>query len=67
MGVFLAYASAKGRVLLDRDLYLPQVWVDDWGRRQKAGVPESVGFQTKGQLVQRTSVLVRLERIWKNW
>ena len=26
VGVFLAYASAKGRTLLDRELYLPQVW-----------------------------------------
>ena len=33
IGVFLAYASAKGRTLLDRELYLPQVWVDDRERR----------------------------------
>ena len=26
IGVFLAYAGAKGRTLLDRELYLPQVW-----------------------------------------
>ena len=26
MGVFLTYATAQGRVLLDRELYLPQVW-----------------------------------------
>ena len=25
IGVFLAYASSKGRTLLDRELYLPQV------------------------------------------
>ena len=53
VGVFLAYASAKGRTLLDRELYLPQVWADDWERRGEAGVPESVGFQTKGQLAQQ--------------
>ena len=29
IGVFLAYASAKGRTLLDRKLYLPQVWARD--------------------------------------
>ncbi len=50
--VFLAYASAKGRALLDRELYLPQVWADDWERRREAGVPESVGFQTKGKLAR---------------
>ena len=53
VGVFLAYASAKGRTLLDRELYLPQVWADDWERRREAGVPESVGFHTKGQLARR--------------
>ncbi len=53
VGVFLAYASANGRTLLDRELYLPQVWADDRERRREAGVPESVGFQTKGQLAQQ--------------
>ena len=42
IGVFLAYASARGRTLLDRELYLPQVWAEDWERRREAGVPESV-------------------------
>ena len=31
VGVFLAYAGAKGRTLLDRELYLPQVWGGGWG------------------------------------
>ena len=48
IGVFLAYAGAKGRTLLDRELYLPQVWAED----REAGVPESVGFRTKPQLAQ---------------
>ena len=52
VGVFLAYASAKGRTLLDRELYLPQVWAEDRERRREAGVPESVGFKTKPQLAQ---------------
>ena len=52
IGVFLAYATAQGRVLLDRELYLPQVWAQDWERRREAGVPEVVAFRTKGQLAQ---------------
>ena len=52
IGVFLAYPSAKRRTLLDRELYLPQVWADDRERRREAGVPESVGFRTKGQLAR---------------
>ena len=52
VGVFLAYASARGRTLLDRELYLPQVWAENWDRRREAGVPESVSFHTKGRLAQ---------------
>ena len=52
VGVFLAYAGVKGRTLLDRELYLPQVWARDWERRREAGVPDSVGFRTKPQLAQ---------------
>ena len=53
MGVFLADASARGRAFLDRELYLPQVWVDDAARRRGAGIPEAVTFQTKPQLARR--------------
>ena len=52
VGVFLTYATAQGRVLLDRELYLPQVWADDGERRREAGVPEEVTFRTKPQLAQ---------------
>ena len=44
IGVFLTYASAQGRTLLDRELYLPRVWADDLERRREAGVPEKVAF-----------------------
>ena len=57
IGVFMAYAGARGRTLLDRELYLPQVWAEDWERRREAGVPENVSFRTKPQLAQ-----VMLER-----
>ena len=36
VGVFLAYTGDKGRALLDRELYLPQMWADDWERRREA-------------------------------
>ena len=36
VGVFLTYAVAKGRTLLDRELYLPQVWAQDRERRREA-------------------------------
>ena len=52
IGVFLTYATAQGRVLLDRELYLPQVWADDSERRREGGVPEEVVFGTKPQLAR---------------
>lgn len=52
IGVFLVYASPKGKAFLDRELYLPQEWSDDKERRVEAGVPEDVVFQTKPQLAQ---------------
>jgi SRSO17 transposase len=50
VGVFLGYASAKGRAGIDRALYLPREWADDAGRREEAGVPEAVAFRTKPAL-----------------
>jgi len=47
VGVFLGYATARGRALLDRALYLPKEWAGDAGRRKEAGVPKAVAFATK--------------------
>jgi SRSO17 transposase len=50
VGVFLAYASPRGRALIDRRLYLPASWTDDRARCAAAGVPSEVRFATKPQL-----------------
>lgn len=39
IGVFLAYATRHGPVLLDRALYLPKEWAEDLARRAEAGAP----------------------------
>ena len=52
LGVFLAYASAKGRAMIDRELYLPERWTEDPERCHAARVPEQVGFRTKPELAQ---------------
>ena len=53
IGVFLAYASVHGHALLDRALYLPQVWTDDRARCAHAGVPAEQLFATKPQLARQ--------------
>ncbi len=53
IGVFLLYASAKGASFIDRALYLPEEWTSDRVRCREAGIPDEVGFATKGQLAQQ--------------
>lgn len=50
IGVFLGYAGERGYALLDRELYLPQSWAEDDARRQAAGIPDRIEFQTKPML-----------------
>jgi SRSO17 transposase len=67
IGVFLAYASTRGRVLLDRELYLPKEWAQDKVRRQVAKVPKEVDFATKPQLARRMierSVAAQMPFAW---
>ncbi|MEU8686004.1 IS701 family transposase [Streptomyces sp. NPDC048611] len=47
IGTFLAYASAKGRALLDRELYIPVSWTNDRERCRAAGIGDEVPFATK--------------------
>src|SRR5688572_29444380 len=53
IGVFLAYATAAGRALIDRELYLPRAWTEDRERARAAGIGEEVGFATKPELARR--------------
>jgi len=52
VGVFLAYASARGHALIDRELYVPRSWTDAPGRCQAAGIPPRLEFATKPRQAQ---------------
>lgn len=52
IGVFLAYASDRGRALIDRELYLPKTWTADRERCRDAGIDDDVEFATKPELAQ---------------
>jgi SRSO17 transposase len=53
IGVFLAYRSARGHALIDRQLYLPAAWTEDRDRCQAAGIPDEVGFATKTEMARQ--------------
>lgn len=57
IGTFLAYAMPRGHALIDRELYLPGLWIADRERCLPAGIPDGTEFQTKPR--QAMSMLAR--------
>src|ERR1043166_4722703 len=49
-GVFLAYASPRGKAVLDARLYLDRDWAADAPRRAKTYVPRDVAFAEKWRI-----------------
>ena len=47
IGVFLAYATARGHAFVDRELYVPASWIADRPRCREAGISETARFRTK--------------------
>ncbi len=56
IGVFAAYATTRGRALVDHELYLPKSWTDDRDRCRAAHIPDERTFATKPDLA-KTMVL----------
>jgi SRSO17 transposase len=65
VGVFVGYASRRGRALVDRQLYLPHGWADDPQRRAQGHVPAAVVFQTKLEIA--LNVLERCRALPHGW
>ena len=53
VGVFLAYAGARGYTLLDAELYLPKGWTDEPARLREVGLAPDTPLATKPQLARR--------------
>ena len=47
VGISMAYVSRKEPAIVNTRLYLPEEWTKDRGRREEAGVPEPLAFQTR--------------------
>jgi SRSO17 transposase len=58
VGVFLSSITPLGHTLIDRELYLPQEWIEDRPRCSQAGIPDTVGLRTKPDLA-----IAMLERL----
>lgn len=67
IGVFLLYSSSKGYAFLDRELYLPEEWTVDRVRCREAGIPDEVGFATKGELAHQMLVRAFEARVPAQW
>jgi SRSO17 transposase len=52
VAVYLTYATTAGHGVIDRELYLPQGWIDDPARCHAAGVPDQRPFATKPELAR---------------
>jgi SRSO17 transposase len=50
VAVSLSMTTEEASMPIAFRLYLPEVWAIDQQRREKAGVPKEVGFQTKPQI-----------------
>jgi SRSO17 transposase len=50
VGVFLTYVTQRGHALIDRDLYLPEDWLNDRERCTEAGIADTVQFHPKWEL-----------------
>ena len=55
VGVYMAYVSHIGHVLVNTRLYLPEEWAADRSRRKAAGVPKAVKFRTRHELALEMS------------
>ncbi|MFD9522157.1 IS701 family transposase [Streptomyces sp. NPDC059979] len=67
VGVFLAYAGARGRTLIDRRLYLPTSWTADRERCRAAGIEDEVAFETKVVIAKAMVSRAIAERIPFRW
>jgi hypothetical protein len=67
VGVFAAYASSRGSTFLDRELYLPQSWIQDQKRRREAGIPDSIGTASKRDLARHMIKRVRASGVPFAW
>src|SRR5215831_14589902 len=65
VGVFAGYAARQGYALVDKRLFLPEVWFTDTyaTRRTRCNVPDELTFQSKPQLAAAMLEAMAQERL----
>src|SRR2546421_8332106 len=65
VGVFAAYASRQGYALVDKRLFLPEIWLSETyaARRTKCNIPDTLTFQSKPQLAAAMLQAMAHERL----
>jgi len=51
IGVFAALMRDRACALVDGELFVPEHWFDDPQRCQEAGIPETLEFRTKSEML----------------
>jgi SRSO17 transposase len=60
VAVSLSLAHQLASLPVAFELFLPEKWANDWGRRKKAGVPREIRFRTKPEIaLEQIAVAVR--------
>jgi SRSO17 transposase len=67
VGVFLGYASERGHTLLDRRLYLPRAWAQDYERRVECHIPDVVSFKPGWELAWEMFLEARRRGVPQGW
>lgn len=60
VGVFAAVTRDRVAAVVEGDLYVPEEWFADPVRCEAAGIPEGLGFRTKGEMA--LAMIYRLRR-----
>jgi SRSO17 transposase len=50
VGVVLTYDTQRGHIPIDRELYIPEDWIEDRERCREAGIADTVQFRPKWEL-----------------
>lgn len=61
VAVFATLCSDENFSLIDAELYLPESWIEDAEKREKAGVPQDIEYRKKAEIA-----LEMIERIQKS-